>query len=214
VAIVERIFADRGDAVGDVIMFGLTPRKLDKRSLVLIEQYAIHTNVVSVERVHCDFRQAGATHERLGSDRGDAVGDGDAGQAGATIEHIVSDRGDAVGDGDAGQAGAFVERIGSDRGDAVGDGDAGQAGAQSNRIISDAGDTVGDGDTGQARAIVERIIFDYCDAVGDVIVPRLTPRKLDKRSLALVEQYALRTTVASVEGIYYDRRQVPALTEC
>ena len=116
-AIVERIFADRGDAVGDVIMFGLTPRKYVKRGLALIEQYAIHTAVVRVERVHCDFCQAVAPGERTNSDRGDTVGDSDTGEAGALVERRVFDRGNAVSDGDPGQAGARPERLFSDRGD-------------------------------------------------------------------------------------------------
>ena len=93
-----------------------------------------------------DISQAGALLERMASDGGDGVGDGDARQASAVVERPVSDGGDGVGDGDARQAGAAVERSVSDGGNGVGDGDARQAGAAQEHIVSDGGDGVGDGD--------------------------------------------------------------------
>ena len=60
--------------------------------------------------------------ERLASDRGDGIGDGDAGEAAARGKRIASDRGDGIGDGDGFEAGAVVERRVSDRGDGIGNG--------------------------------------------------------------------------------------------
>ena len=82
------------------------------------------------------------TKERLVSDSGDGIGDGDAGEAAATRERRVSDSGDGIGDSDAGEAFAIIERLASDSGDGIGDGDAGEASAINERIVSDSGNGI------------------------------------------------------------------------
>ena len=54
----------------------------DERSLVLVEQNAIHAGVERIRCVHCDGRQV-IIGERFVPDIGDAAGDGDVvGQSG------------------------------------------------------------------------------------------------------------------------------------
>ena len=102
---------------------------------------------------HGDHQSGRTVFERILSDAGHAVGNGNGCQPGAAVERAKPDAGDAVRDDNGGEAGAAVERAVSDAGDAVGDGNGSKAGAIDERVFPDTGDAVGDGDGGEAAAI-------------------------------------------------------------
>ena len=113
----ERIVSDRGDGIGygdgsgsasASCQMGLGVVGIKKVSLLI----AIHGQGAPRASACCAVvYNVSHTIERIDSDRGDGIGDGDAGEAAAIIDRTPSDRGDGIRNGDARQPAATVEHV-------------------------------------------------------------------------------------------------------
>ena len=168
-AAVEGTTADARDAVGDGERSAFVPtRVLDQFGFVLVIEHAEAVRgIVGIAFADRYGRQPGAVVESITADARDAVGDGHARQTGAVPEGRIADALDAVGNGHARQTFAVLEGTIADARDAVGNGHARQTGAVVKGIIADARDAVGDGHARQTGASAEDRIADARDAVGD-----------------------------------------------
>ena len=160
-AVLERIFTDACDAVGDCVVSTSTQGIFDKHGLALIEQDTAQAAKGGITCVHYKRAKAGTLYERILTNAGYAAAEQNVRKAGAVSERIYCDGGDAVrnydtgqldavlegrhSDGDevsanryVGQTGAILEHTSSDGGNAVQNYDAGHTGLPSKRHVSDA----------------------------------------------------------------------------
>lgn len=133
----------------------------------VVELESVVGNLRWIDGFDVDHSQRIAVVESVLANGGHLGGNRQEGKA-APIERVLSDGGDTVGDGDGGQAVAMQERPLLDGGNAVGDDDGGQAAAVLESADADGGQAVGDGQRGQALAIIERFSFYRGHAVGNV----------------------------------------------
>ena len=129
IAIIERIVADRGHAIGN--------RHARKRGAII--ERIVTDGGHAIRNRHA--RKGVAILERIVADGGHAVGNRHARKILTIIERRVSDRGHAIRNRHARKSGAIIERIVTDGGHAIPNRHTRKRGAIRERRVADGGDT-------------------------------------------------------------------------